>query len=44
MAAGESLEAIVEGYRGRVPREAIQEAIDLATERFLSSLAEPTPA
>jgi uncharacterized protein (DUF433 family) len=27
--AGESIDAIVEGYRGRVPREAIEEAIEI---------------
>jgi len=30
VAAGESIDAIVEGYRGRVPKEAIEEAIDIA--------------
>lgn len=40
LAAGESMESIVEGYRGRVPREAVQEAIDLAVRSFLSHLPE----
>jgi uncharacterized protein (DUF433 family) len=31
LAAGESLEAIVEGYRGRVSREAMLEAVRLVT-------------
>lgn len=30
IAAGESIDAIVEGYRGRVPREAVEEAIEIA--------------
>lgn len=30
IAAGESIDSIVEGYRGRVPREAIAEAIQIA--------------
>jgi uncharacterized protein (DUF433 family) len=28
--AGESIDTIVEGYRGRVPREAIEEAVEIA--------------
>ncbi len=28
--AGEDIDSIVEGYRGRVPKEAIQEAIEIA--------------
>jgi uncharacterized protein (DUF433 family) len=30
VAAGESIDHIVEGYRGRVPRQAIEEAIAIA--------------
>jgi uncharacterized protein (DUF433 family) len=30
VAAGENIDAIVEGYRGRVSREAVEEAIDVA--------------
>ena len=43
LAAGESLESIVAGYGSRVPREAMQEAIDIATRHFLDSLPELTP-
>ena len=38
LAAGERLEDIVQGYRGRVSREAIIEAIRLVTEQFLKTL------
>ena len=38
LAAGESLDEIVAGYRDRVPRAAIIEAIRLVTEQFLTSL------
>jgi uncharacterized protein (DUF433 family) len=38
LAAGESLDAIVEGYRGRVSRAAIMEAVQLVTAQFLTSL------
>ncbi|HYN89844.1 MAG TPA: DUF433 domain-containing protein, partial [Ardenticatenaceae bacterium] len=44
LAAGESVDSIVEGYRGRVPRAAILEAIRLATRQFINSLPELTPA
>lgn len=37
-AAGESLEDIVAGYRGRVSRVAILEAVQLVTAQFLTSL------
>lgn len=30
VAAGESIDDIVKGYRGRVPREAIEEAMEIA--------------
>jgi uncharacterized protein (DUF433 family) len=43
LAAGESLEDIVAGYRGRVPRGAIEEAIRLVTVRFLDTLPELEP-
>src|SRR5947209_4474752 len=36
--SGETLDSIVSGYGGRVPREAIQEAIDLATQPSLPDL------
>lgn len=38
LAAGESLDDIVQGYRGRVSRAAILEAVCLVTEQFLNSL------
>ena len=38
LAAGERLEDIVQGYRGRVSHEAIIEAIRLVTEQFLKTL------
>lgn len=44
LGAGESLDSIVEGFGGRVPREAVQEAVDLATRHFLDSLPDLTPA
>ena len=44
LAAGESLDGIVAGYGGRVSREAMQEAVDLAVRAFLSGLPELVPA
>lgn len=38
LAAGESMDSIVNGYKGRVPREALQEGIDLAVQSFLKDL------
>ena len=38
LASGESMDAIVNGYQGRVSREALQEAIDLVTRHFLDDL------
>ncbi len=40
LACGESVENIVAGYEGRVPREAVQEAADIVTRSFLTSLPE----
>jgi len=40
LAAGESVEALVAGYRGRVPREAILEAIRIVNRQFLGTLPE----
>ena len=40
LAAGERIEDIVKGYRGRVPHEAILEAVCLVTEQFLKTLPE----
>jgi uncharacterized protein (DUF433 family) len=44
LAAGESLEKIVAGYRGRVSREAVIEAIQIVTAGFLKSLPALEPA
>ena len=38
LAAGESIDEIVQGFRGRVPREAIEEAAHVMTTRFIESL------
>jgi uncharacterized protein (DUF433 family) len=43
LAAGESLDAIVEGYGGRVSREAILEAVRVVTTQFLTTLPELEP-
>lgn len=40
LASGESVESIVSGYGHRVPREAMLEAVDIATRHFLGSLPE----
>jgi uncharacterized protein (DUF433 family) len=44
LAAGESLDEIVAGYRGRVSHEAIIEAIQIVTAGFLRTLPELEPA
>jgi uncharacterized protein (DUF433 family) len=44
LAAGESLDEIVAGYRGRVSREAVIEAIQIVTAGFLRTLPELEPA
>jgi uncharacterized protein (DUF433 family) len=44
LAAGESLEEIVAGYRGRVSRDAIIEAIQIVTAGFLKTLPTLKPA
>jgi len=44
LAAGESLDSIVEGYRGRVSREAVIEAVQIVTELFLKTLPALEPA
>jgi len=43
LATGERLEDIVQGYRGRVSREAIIEAVRLVTEQFLEMLPDLEP-
>lgn len=40
LAAGENINEIVTGYRGRVSHEAIIEAIRLITKQFIQSLPE----
>ena len=44
LAAGESLDAIVAGYRGRVAREAVIEAVQIVTDGFLKTLPALEPA
>ena len=44
LAAGESLDEMVAGYRGRVSREAIIEAIQIVTAGFLKTLPALEPA
>jgi uncharacterized protein (DUF433 family) len=44
LAAGESIDEIVEGYRGRVSRGAIAEAVRLVTAQFLRTLPALEPA
>ena len=38
LAAGESIDSIIEGYRGRVSREAIVEATQIVKKHFLRTL------
>ncbi|MEE3719716.1 hypothetical protein V2H45_23525 [Tumidithrix elongata RA019] len=38
LATGESMDSIVQGFRGRVSREAISEALQVVTTHFLESL------
>jgi len=44
LAAGESLDEVVKGYRGRVSREAIIEAVNLVNDQFIKTLPELEPA
>ncbi len=44
LAAGESLDAIVAGYRGRVSREAVIAAVQIVTDGFLKTLPALEPA
>jgi uncharacterized protein (DUF433 family) len=44
LAAGESIEEIVSGYRGRVTREAIIEATQVVTTQFVRTLPPLEPA
>jgi uncharacterized protein (DUF433 family) len=44
LAAGETIDEIVTGYRGRVTPEAIREAVSLVTREFLNALPALQPA
>jgi uncharacterized protein (DUF433 family) len=44
LATGESLDTIVAGYRGRVSREAVMEAVQIVTDGFLKTLPALEPA
>ncbi|MCB9433591.1 MAG: DUF433 domain-containing protein [Ardenticatenaceae bacterium] len=44
LAAGETMDDIVLGYRGRVPKPAIVEAVHLITNQFIISLPRLEPA
>ncbi|MCA9966345.1 MAG: DUF433 domain-containing protein [Anaerolineales bacterium] len=43
LAAGETMDDIVLGYRGRVPKSAIIEAVHLITSQFITSLPQLEP-
>ncbi len=43
LAAGESIDEIVQGYRDRVPQAAIQEAARLVTTQFLKTMPDLEP-
>ena len=44
LAAGETIDEIVAGYRGKVSKDAIIEAISLVTTQFISMLPRLEPA
>ena len=44
LAAGETIDAIVAGYRGKVSRKAVIEAIQLISRQFLKALPKLAPA
>jgi uncharacterized protein (DUF433 family) len=44
LAAGETIDEIVAGYRGRVSKEAIVEAASLVTNQFITTLPQLEPA
>jgi len=44
LAAGENIDDIVSGYRGRVSKEAITEAVHLITNQYIESLPQLEPA
>ena len=43
LASGDSLEQIVINYRSQVPRETIDEAIDILIRRYINTMPELTP-
>lgn len=44
LAAGESIDEVVSGFRGRVSREAIADAVHLITNQYIESLPQLEPA
>ena len=44
LAAGENIDDVVSGYRGRVSKAAIIEAVNLITHQFIASLPQLQPA
>lgn len=44
LAAGETIDEIVKGYRGRVSKTAIEEAVRLITAQFIQTLPKLEPA
>ncbi len=44
LASGESVEHLVRGYQGRVPAEAIAEAVNLVTNGYINALPDLRPA
>jgi len=44
LAAGEDIDEIVKGYRGRVSREAIIEAVTVVNKQFIKALPKLAPA
>lgn len=44
LASGEDIDQLVRGYRGRVPRAAIQEAAHLVNKQFVKTLPHLEPA
>lgn len=43
LAAGETVDDIVEGYQGRLTREAVSEAAEFVTSQFIQALPELEP-
>lgn len=44
LGTGETIEELVAGYRGRVPREALEEALRLAADALVRETLTPEPA